>query len=289
MNKNEVVNIASNIYAEVDAVLRNHNADDVLRDEITAVFEDYGADTARLSLNSLTWAEIGAIAARGDAPRAFKVGDFKTVELITGEKIEVVILGFNHDVLSGTDADKTAPITFGMRGVLDGWYEMNDSNTNRGGWRDSKMRTVYMERFYTLLPADLQALIKPVVKLTCTGGGGNDITSTDDKLFLLSDVEVTGDEGDYADGAAEGEQYDYFKRLAAADTDDEDDEDDEDEPNYDREKAIKLRSNGGSCNWWLRSPYISGTTGFRCVRGDGVINHYNCANNASGVSFGFCI
>ena len=285
MNKNEVANIASNIYAEVDAVLRNHNADDVLRDEITAVFEDYGADTARLSLNSLTWAEIGAIAARGDAPRAFKVGDYKTVELITGEKIEVVILGFNHDVLSGTDADKTAPITFGMRGVLDGWYEMNDSNTNRGGWRDSKMRTVYMERFYTLLPFDLQALIKPVVKLTGTGGGGNDIASTDDKLFLLSDVEVTGDEGNYADGAAEGEQYDYFKRLAAADTDD---EDDEDEPTYDREKAIKLRSNGGSYNWWLRSPYVSGTTDFRYVGGDGSIAD-GSASAAPGVSFGFCI
>ena len=285
MNKNEVANIASNIYAEVDAVLRNHNADDVLRDEITAVFEDYGADTARLSLNSLTWAEIGAIAARGDAPRAFKVGDYKTVELITGEKIEVVILGFNHDVLSGTDADKTAPITFGMRGVLDGWYEMNDSNTNRGGWRDSKMRTVYMERFYTLLPADLQALIKPVVKLTGTGGGGNDIASTDDKLFLLSDVEVTGDEGNYADGAAEGEQYDYFKRLAAADTDD---EDDEDEPTYDREKAIKLRSNGGSYGWWLRSPNVSTATNFRYVSYDGGIT-VSGANYTSGVSFGFCI
>ena len=285
MNKNEVANIASNIYAEVDAVLRNHNADDVLRDEITAVFEDYGADTARLSLNSLTWAEIGAIAARGDAPRAFKVGDYKTVELITGEKIEVVILGFNHDVLSGTDADKTAPITFGMRGVLDGWYEMNDSNTNRGGWRDSKMRTVYMERFYTLLPADLQALIKPVVKLTGTGGGGNDITSTDDKLFLLSDVEVTGDEGNYADGAAEGEQYDYFKRLAAADTDD---EDDEDEPTYDREKAIKLRSNGGSYIWWLRSPNVSLTSNYRCVLGGGYI-YAAGAYSAYGVSFGFCI
>lgn len=285
MNKNEVANIASNIYAEVDAVLRNHNADDVLRDEITAVFEDYGADTARLSLNSLTWAEIGAIAARGDAPRAFKVGDFKTVELITGEKIEVVILGFNHDVLSGTDADKTAPITFGMRGVLDGWYEMNDSNTNRGGWRDSKMRTVYMERFYTLLPADLQALIKPVVKLTGTGGGGNDIASTDDKLFLLSDVEVTGDEGNYTDGAAEGEQYDYFKRLAAADTDD---EDDEDEPTYDREKAIKLRSNGGSYYWWLRAPYPSYATAFLYVTTSGGVG-YASASITCGVSFGFCI
>ena len=285
MNKNEVANIASNIYAEVDAVLRNHNADDVLRDEITAVFEDYGADTARLSLNSLTWAEIGAIAARGDAPRAFKVGDYKTVELITGEKIEVVILGFNHDVLSGTDADKTAPITFGMRGVLDGWYEMNDSNTNRGGWRDSKMRTVYMERFYTLLPADLQALIKPVVKLTGTGGGGNDVASTDDKLFLLSDVEVTGDEGNYADGAAEGEQYDYFKRLAAADTDD---EDDEDEPTYDREKAIKLRSNGAAARWWLRSPHPSNATLFLIVHLSGSVYYYT-ASVALGVSFGFCI
>lgn len=281
MENKDLKKVASDIYAEVNAILNNHNASEELHDDIEALFADgYGADTApRLVLDRLTWAEIAEVAASGDAPRKFRVGDAKTVELLTGEKIEVVILGFNHDVLSGTDADETAAISFGMRGVLDGLYNFNNEHTNRGGWRDSKMRNVYMERFYNLLPVELQNLIKPVVKLTGTGGGSNDVTSTDDKLFLLSQVEVTGDESYVASG--EGVQYDYFKRT------DDTPADEGYYANCDPEKIVKLRG-GSAYGWWLRSPGVTYSTYFRYVYSGGGVYGY-AASASYGVSFGFCI
>lgn len=214
----------------------------------------------------MTWQEIAEIAATGEAQRHFKIGDTKDIVLYTGERVKAVILGFNHDVLSenGRAADKTAGITFGLKDLLDGEYEMNEKNTNTGGWEKSKMRNVYMPRFLSLLPADLRDAIKPVVKLTGTGGGSDDITSTDDKLFLLSQVEVCGDGTYTADG--EGEQYEYFKDAA---------------------NVVKRRG-GSAYNWWLRSPYVSYSYTFRCIYSTGGVNSYS-ASITYGVSFGFCV
>ena len=69
-----------------------------------------------------------------------------------------------------------AGITFALKDLLDGEFEMNETNTNIGGWRKSKMRNVYMPRFYKLLPKDLQGVIKSVLKET-----DDDVTV--DKLF----------------------------------------------------------------------------------------------------------
>lgn len=197
--------VAENIYDEVAAIIANHAEAapsavragyDELREDIDALFEEqYGIATRRKNIENMTWQEIAEIAATGEAQRHFKIGDTKDIVLYTGERVKAVILGFNHDVLSenGRAADKTAGITFGLKDLLDGEYEMNEKNTNTGGWEKSKMRNVYMPRFLSLLPADLRDAIKPVVKLTGTGGGSDDITSTGDKLFLFSQVEVCGD------------------------------------------------------------------------------------------------
>lgn len=216
--------VAENIYDEVAAIITNHAEAapsavragyDELREDIDALFEEqYGIATRRKNIENMTWQEIAEIAATGEAQRHFKIGDTKDIVLYTGERVKAVILGFNHDVLSqnGRAADKTAGITFGLKDLLDGEYEMNEDFGNAGGWKKSKMRNVYMPRFLSLLPEELRDVIKPVVKLTGTGGGSDDVTSTDDKLFLLSQAEVCGDSTYTADG--EGEQYEYFKDAA---------------------------------------------------------------------------
>lgn len=268
--------VAENIYDEVAAIIANHAEAapsavragyDELREDIDALFEkQYGIATRRKNIENMTWQEIAEIAATGEAQRHFKIGDTKDIVLYTGERVKGVILGFNHDVLSenGRAADKTAGITFGLKDLLDGEYEMNEKNTNTGGWEKSKMRNVYMPRFLSLLPADLRDAIKPVVKLTGTGGGSDDITSTDDKLFLLSQVEVCGDDTYTADG--EGKQYEYFKDAA---------------------NVVKRRG-GSAIGWWLRSPYLGNGTLFWYVTPSGdVFNGY--ASSSHGVSFGFCV
>lgn len=235
----------------------------------------------KYDLDSLSWAEIAEIAKAGRAACVFNIGDEKTITLSTGEKITLVILGFFHDTCydSEYDEDTSYTITFGMKNCLATRYQMNASNTNVGGWESSKMRTSVMPTLLSQLPADLQSVIKSVYKKTSAGNKSTTITTTNDKLFLLSEVEVNGTTATtYAD---EGEQYAYFKRNGGY-------------VQYGNDgyypNGIKALSNGdgGSCLWWLRSPNVAGAFTFRCVGGGGGV-YGGGASGSFGVSFGFCV
>lgn len=283
IDKKTIKEVATAIYADVKTVISNYTTrdgedtvpyfkPDALEgfcDEIDAIFEEgYGVDVApRNPLSSFTWAQIAEISGRGDAAKTFKIGDTKQFMLITGEHLTAVILGFDHDLLSvnGAPTEKTAGITFGIKEIMDGWYEMNADDTNKGGWRDCKMRNVYMARIFALLPPELKDLIKPVSKATGRGNGENETKLTEDKLFLFSEMEVAGDDEYSAEG--EGERYAYFD---------------------DENNRIKTRSDGSACSWWLRSPGVGGVGTFRGVNSSGYV-YYTYARNACGVSFGFCI
>ncbi|MBS6978822.1 MAG: hypothetical protein KH131_09960, partial [Faecalibacterium prausnitzii] len=65
-------------------------------------------------------------------------------------------------------------------------YQMNSSNTNAGGWRDCQMRTQTMPALKALLPAEVQAGIRAVNKLTSAGNQSPIIVTTSDDLFLPS-------------------------------------------------------------------------------------------------------
>ena len=235
----------------------------------------------KYDLDSLSWAEIAEIAKAGRAACVFNIGDEKTITLSTGEKITLVILGFFHDTYydSEYDEDTSYTITFGMKNCLATRYQMNASNTNVGGWESSKMRTSVMPTLLSQLPADLQSVIKSVYKKTSAGNKSTTITTTNDKLFLLSEVEVNGTTATtYAD---EGEQYAYFKRNGGY-------------VQYGNDgyypNGIKALSNGDgdSYYWWLRSPGVTGSYGFRCVPYVGGVYISN-ASISYGVSFGFCV
>ncbi len=141
------------------------------------------------------------------------------------------------------------------------------------------MRTSVMPTLLSQLPADLQSVIKSVYKKTSAGNKSTTITTTNDKLFLLSEVEVNGTTATtYAD---EGEQYAYFKRNGGY-------------VQYGNDgyypNGIKALSNGdgGSYPWWLRSPSVTSRSHFRYVYGGGGVSYYY-ASISYGVSFGFCV
>lgn len=235
----------------------------------------------KYDLDSLSWAEIAEIAKAGRAACVFNIGDEKTITLSTGEKITLVILGFFHDTYydSEYDEDTSYTITFGMKNCLATRYQMNASNTNVGGWESSKMRTSVMPTLLSQLPADLQSVIKSVYKKTSAGNKSTTITTTNDKLFLLSEVEVNGTTATtYAD---EGEQYAYFKRNGGY-------------VQYGNDgyypNGIKALSNGDgvSYGWWLRSPHVAYANSFRCVINGGYV-YSSGASYSCGVSFGFCV
>lgn len=216
------------------------------------------------------WAIIAEESEKGNAQEYFAVGDEKTIELTTGEQVTLVILGFNHDDL--TSGGK-AGMTIGMKNLLATQYNMNSSRTNVGGWDQSKMRTETMQTLLSQLPPDLQAVIKNVDKKATAGNKSTTITTSSDKLFLFSKVEIDGTtEAEYAD---EGEQYEYWKTV---------------KDGKDFADRIKYLSNGGGSakDWWLRSPYVTYSTYFRCVISFGDFSGGD-ADYACGVSFCFCV
>lgn len=226
--------------------------------------------TTDLSFSKASWGQIAALSEGGSASKYFSVGDEKTIELTTGEEITLVILGFNHDDLA---SGGKAGMTIGMKNLLATTYRMNATATNEGGWDESEMRTSTMATLLSQLPSDLQGVIKQVNKKATAGGASTSITTSADKLWLLAEVEVDGTtSAGYAD---EGEQYEYWKTVkdgtVAAD-------------------RIKYLSNGsGSANtWWLRSPYLGGSTFFWYVGPSGGVNSFY-ASYSYGVSFGFCV
>lgn len=222
------------------------------------------------SFEKASWSDIAALSESGSADKYFSVGDEKTISLTTGEQVTLVILGFDHDDLTGGGK---AGISIGMKNLLATKYRMNATATNEGGWDESEMRTSTMATLLSQLPSDLQGVIKQVNKKATAGGASTSITTSADKLWLLAEVEVDGTtSAGYAD---EGEQYEYWKTVkdgtVAAD-------------------RIKYLSNGsGSAyDWWLRSPYVSNSTYFRAFASTGGVASYH-AYLTRGVSFGFCV
>lgn len=222
------------------------------------------------SFEKASWSDIAALSESGSADKYFSVGDEKTISLTTGEQVTLVILGFDHDDLTGGGK---AGISIGMKNLLATKYRMNATATNEGGWDESEMRTSTMATLLSQLPSDLQGVIKQVNKKATAGGASTSITTSADKLWLLAEVEVDGTtSAGYAD---EGEQYEYWKTVkdgtVAAD-------------------RIKYLSNGsGSANsWWLRSPNVSYSTNLRNFGSAGGVSD-GIAYGARGVSFGFCV
>lgn len=229
---------------------------------ISTLFKNKYNVTPRKSLNDYTWQEIKEAADEGYADSVFVIGDTKTITLYTGEKAEVVIVGFNHDTISGSN-DK-AGITFAFKNLIDGRFEMNETDTTDGGWAKSKMRNAYMQRLFNLLPSDLQDVITDVDKVTGVGGGKNTTETTQDKLFLFSKREIFSDSSNAAD--FEGYQYPYFEK---------------------EENRIAYRA-GDTDWWWLRSPYLADSHSFCFVSYDGYASN-DWATSGGGVRPAFCL
>ena len=203
-----------------------------------------GAEVA--SLESMSWAEIKK------NPERVVVGDSKVVDLITGERVEFVVVGKEHDK---TIDGGMASLTFATKHLLEQMHFMNPTNTNKGGWGESFMRKANMERIYRLLPDEVKDVICTVIKHT-----GDE--KTNDKLFLFSEIEVFG-----TDKTSREHQYPYFK---------------------DEDVREMVTVSGNDYWWWLRSPLVGGATGFRDVYAGGGLD-WDSATGAGGVCLGFCV
>ena len=271
------------------------------------------------SFAGASWSTIKTLSEAGLASVVWSVGDEKEIILSTGEKITMVILGFNHDNLTGGGK---AGVTLGMKNCLSTNYVMNPTSTNAGGWSESTMRTSTMQTLYGLLPDEVKAVIKPVDKVTARYDRGGALDTTSDKLFLFSQREVMGNnmysKTSQMSFPNEGEQYEYFKNAPipnpktgtgafsvlegtgcfyTSDTavankyDNRFGQENTTSSNvYYNFNNAKAQGDSAttSCFWWLRSPYCNSSGSFCCVSSKGNSDR-NGAGYSYGVAFGFCV
>lgn len=207
-----------------------------------------------------TWEQIIAACRNNEVPDTWKVADQKPMT-INGVDYLIDIIGKNHDDYS--DGSGKAPLTFQMHDCYGTQYKMNASNTNVGGWGSSDMRITQLPKILALMPAEVQSGIREVNKLVSAGNKSASIVTKQDKLFLLSEIEIF-DSVTYSK-RGEGTQYDYYKAGNS-----------------------KVKNRGSSASgWWERSPNSQSSEKFCYVYTRGNAASTN-ANSAYGVAFAFC-
>ena len=220
-------------------------------------------------------ATIKAAAQSGQAKNLWSVGD-KTPIAINGKvgaltikgTYYAIILGFDHNASVeggnsihfqiGKDASGKDIAFVDSEYLSSGSsaaFRMNTSNTNSGGWNNSYMRKTICPAFLAALPADWQNIIVACTKYSDNTGGGSDtaskVTSTQDKIWLLSEFEVQGKRS-YANSAEQNyqKQYDYYK-------------------NGNSKVKYKHNDTGSACLWWLRSVGAASSDAFCPVHAGG--------------------
>lgn len=214
-----------------------------------------------------TWEQVVDIANSGeDASQFWAIGDRCPLSLTGGETVYAQIADFLHDNLA--DGGGLAAITFSFEDCFSTTYGMNASNTNSGGWNNSRMRKSTLPTLLDQFPAVLQdsAGIKTVNKVASAGSGSSNLITSPDKLWLFSEVEVTG-EAQYS-VFGEGAIYPLFSTAS------------------NRIKGIG--AGGAAADWWLRSPYVGTSIHFVVVTASGSVSG-SIASIACGVAPGFCV
>jgi hypothetical protein len=142
-------------------------------------------------------------------------------------------------------------------------FAMNGNWTNAGGWPACRMRK-HVQGIYDMLPEDIHRVVIPmhIRQLVMCGK----VAECDDKAFLLSAVNVFGEDAWHSNGDCDDTQIDIFREFAP---------------------KVKGRLGASSALWWwLRS--TNAFTSFLDVYSDGICDYYH-ADNEGGVVVAFCI
>jgi hypothetical protein len=262
------------------------------------------------TLNDNEWSVIKSVSDAGQGENYWSIGDRKEVTLngtvghlsLSNYTTYAFIIGFNHNQeLEGTNRIHFQFAKTALSGGTDvcfcdseygpdsgwsdpgaGYFVMNASNKNSGGWKSSQMRTnicgtslsSYSGTMIAVIPAALRAVLKPVTKYTDNTGGkstaASAVTATTDYFFLLAEYEVFGSiSRANSNEASKQAQYAYYSAGNS---------------------KIKYKHNGTSTAafWGLRSPGVSNSGDFVTVATGGT-GSYSGARYSIGFAPGFCV
>lgn len=258
------------------------------------------------TLNDNEWSVIKSVSDAGQGANYWSIGDRKEVILdgtvghlaLSNYTTYAFIIGFNHNQeLEGTNRIHFQLAKTALSGGTDvcfcdsyytspvsttGYFSMNSSATNSGGWASSQMRTnicgtslsSYSGTIIAVIPAALRAVLKSVTKYTDNTGNNSTsasaVTATKDYFFLLSEFEVFGSiSRANSNEASKQAQYAYYSAGNS---------------------KVKYKHNGTStaARWWLRSPLASSSDGFENVNTNGTVED-RTARASFGFPPGFCV
>lgn len=244
-------------------------------------------------LNDNSWAAIKQVSDANMGANFWSVGDCKEVTMngkvsdgltLTNYSAWVYIIGFNHNAeregngiaFQGFKATKNGtPVCLTDSGYNNNkasgtWFNMNNTNTNSGGWQASLMRKNVMPLIKAAFPSDLKAVIKPSTIFTTQGSGNGACAATEDEVFLLAEYEVFG-----THKYASSQEPNYLKQYS-----------------YYSAGNSKVKYSHATLHaaaiWWERSPYFGGSASFCSVGTDGSAGS-GIATGSSGVSPAFKI
>ena len=239
-------------------------------------------------LNNATWAQVKQASDSGVASNYWAVGDTKQITMngkvsdgltLSNYSTYVYIIGFNHN----SSVEGTGIAFGGFKTAASGgidvalcdsgynsnktsgqWFNMNNSNTNSGGWKNSAMRTTHLPAILALMPTEVQNGIREVSKKASVGGESSTIETVSDKLFLLSEIEIFGSVTYSMSG--EGSQYAYYKAGNS-----------------------RVKSNNGTeTEWWERSRSSRDVASFCCVSEEGSAQYTIQSVYYESTAFAFC-
>ena len=256
-------------------------------------------------LNDNEWDVISAVSTAGEGENYWSVGDRKEIILdgtvghltLSNFTTCAFIIGFNHNssvegsgrihfqlaktALSGGTDVCFCDSKYNSNVSTTGYFSMNSSNTNSGGWASSQMRTnicgtslsSYSGTIIAVIPAALRDVLKSVTKYTNNTGrstAASNVTATTDYFFLLSEFEVFGSIG-YGNWSEESKQAQYAYYSAG-------------------NSKIKYKhdSTSTAAIWVLRSPEAYYGSSFRIGNLDGISGSIR-ASNSIGFAPGFCV
>ena len=272
---------------------------------INGTGEDIVFSSVSPILDENDWTTIREVSDAGQGSNYWSIGDRKAVTLngtvghlsLSNYTTYAFIIGFNHNqALEGANRIHFQLAKTALSGGTDiafcdskyqsavsttGYFSMNKSPTNSGGWNSSQMRTKicgtslssYSGTIIAVIPAALRAVLKSVTKYTDNTGNSSAasaVTATTDYFFLLSEYEVFGviSRGNTNEKSKQA-QYAYYSAGNS---------------------KIKYKHNGTStaAYWCLRSPYASFFMDFVRASTSGLAGEGE-ADYSYGFAPGFCV
>ena len=206
-------------------------------------FTDVADKPSTFSTDS--WATIVASVKAGNT-RGYKVGDTKTIDMGTYGTHTLRIANTSTPSECSTEGFSQTACGFVLEfaDIITNSV-INSTSTTRGSWSATTIRTFVNNDIYNLLPTDLKNGILNTNVITGHGNSeGNNSTSTD-KLYLLSPIEIYGSVSTSYDSAINvTNQLDYYKQNNVS------------LKSYDSaiKNTVVSGGTGSADAWWTRTP-----------------------------------